>query len=97
MNKEKEILWKIIDKDKSIFDQINTINFDNMMERILKKYELKRKKLKVRIEYNELYKQWLTFSVGNPLQYEKESAIMQFFTKQEAVDFCTEYGLEIVE
>ena len=99
MNKEREILEDIIYDISwhSVYQSME--GQDEAIEKILKKFELKRKKLPVKIMCIK----------GNPSpEYDNYSAVwddkelgifstIRYETKQQAIDFCTEHGFEIVE
>lgn len=88
----KEIIMREIEL---IIQKSKYINFiEKITDYVLSNFELKRKKLKVKIKHYSA--SWL--NDGFCIMYDKMiNPIKITNTKQEAIDFCKEHGLEIVD
>lgn len=91
MSKERELLEEIFEDKELVYAGIEMINPDGVIDKILEKFELKRKGLPVAIKER----------FGFAVMYRHKSGLYTDFktfeTKQEAEQFCELYGLEVVE
>ena len=100
MNKERKIFEKAFEAALEDGDNGHYIDTDIFFKILMRHFELKQKKLLVRIgKENEVYETIPTVYVieFDIDKYGLKNMAREFKTKQQAMDFCNEYGLEIID